>query len=90
MGGPAYDQYDVIADEYARTFAGEFDVAAVCTALEATGFTVYATTRRTRLTHLAEPTDQAMVIASTSVRKLPTNCGAPPSRHARSRCEVQP
>lgn len=42
------------------------DTAAVCAALEATGFTVYATTMRARQAQLDEPTAQAMVIAHTS------------------------
>lgn len=42
------------------------DSAAVCAALEATGFTVYATTKRARQAQLDEPTAQAMVIAQTS------------------------
>ncbi|MFN6544574.1 class I SAM-dependent DNA methyltransferase [Mycolicibacterium nivoides] len=42
------------------------DVTAVCAALEASGFTVYATTKRARQAQLDEPTAQAMVIAHTS------------------------
>lgn len=42
------------------------DIAAVCAALEASGFTVYATTKRARQAQLDEPTAQAMVIAHTS------------------------
>lgn len=39
------------------------DTATVCDALEASGFTVYATAKRERQAHLDEPTAQAMVIA---------------------------
>lgn len=39
------------------------DTATVCEALESSGFTVYATTKRARQAHLDEPTAQAMVIA---------------------------
>ena len=42
------------------------DIATVCAALEASGFTVYATTKRARQAQLDEPTAQAMVIAHTS------------------------
>ncbi|MDF3341566.1 class I SAM-dependent methyltransferase [Mycolicibacterium septicum] len=42
------------------------DIAAVCGALQASGFTVYATTKRARQAQLDEPTAQAMVIAQTS------------------------
>ncbi|WP_273734099.1 class I SAM-dependent DNA methyltransferase [Mycolicibacterium septicum] len=42
------------------------DIATVCAALQASGFTVYATTKRAPQAHLDEPTAQAMVIAHTS------------------------
>ncbi|WP_454793065.1 class I SAM-dependent DNA methyltransferase [Mycolicibacterium lutetiense] len=42
------------------------DIATVCAALEASGFTVYATTKRARQAQLDEPTAQAMIIAHTS------------------------
>ncbi|NKZ12979.1 methyltransferase domain-containing protein [Mycolicibacterium septicum DSM 44393] len=42
------------------------DIAPVCAALQASGFTVYATTKRARQAQLDEPTAQAMVIAHTS------------------------
>ncbi|BBX28594.1 class I SAM-dependent methyltransferase [Mycolicibacterium alvei] len=63
-GEPAvYDH--AFGHDVALTFL-RHDTAAVCTALEATGFTVYATTKRARQVHLDEPTAQAMVIAQTS------------------------
>ncbi|CRZ17394.1 class I SAM-dependent methyltransferase [Mycolicibacterium neworleansense] len=39
------------------------DIAMVCAALEASGFTVYSTTKRARQAQLDEPTAQAMIIA---------------------------
>lgn len=42
------------------------DIDPVCAALEAAGFTVYATTKRAREAQLDEPTAQAMVIARTA------------------------
>ncbi|OLP03314.1 SAM-dependent methyltransferase [Mycolicibacterium porcinum] len=48
------------------------DTATVCDALERSGFTVYATTKRARQAQLDEPTAQAMVIAHThSVNNQP-------------------
>ncbi|OBB19115.1 SAM-dependent methyltransferase [Mycolicibacterium setense] len=44
------------------------DTATVCDALEASGFTVYATSKRARQAHLDEPTAQAMVIAHTNTQ----------------------
>ncbi|MFV8048491.1 class I SAM-dependent DNA methyltransferase [Mycobacterium sp. 48b] len=44
------------------------DLGTVCAALEASGFTVYATTRRARQAQLDEPTAQAMVIAQAGPR----------------------
>jgi SAM-dependent methyltransferase len=51
--------------EVALTFL-RHDTATVCAALEASGFAVYATTKRARQAQLDEPTAQAMVIAHTS------------------------
>ncbi|OMC38142.1 SAM-dependent methyltransferase [Mycobacterium sp. GA-1841] len=66
------------------------DTATVCAALAASGFTVYATTKRARQAHLNEPTAQAVVIAHTrrpwappagsrSPSPMPVRIG-PPSR----------
>ncbi|MUL83090.1 MULTISPECIES: class I SAM-dependent methyltransferase [unclassified Mycolicibacterium] len=51
--------------EVALTFL-RHDADTVCTALEASGFTVYATAKRARQAQLDEPTAQAMVIAHTT------------------------
>ncbi len=60
-GEPAvYDH--AFGREVALTFL-RHDVATVCAALEQSGFTVYATTKRARQARLDEPTAQAMVIA---------------------------
>ncbi|MDH6195459.1 SAM-dependent methyltransferase [Mycobacterium frederiksbergense] len=58
---------------YGRDVALTFlrhDTATVCAALEASGFSVYATTKRARLAHLDETAAQAMVIAHTSRIRL--------------------
>ncbi|MBP2455352.1 class I SAM-dependent DNA methyltransferase [Mycolicibacterium lutetiense] len=63
-GEPAvYDH--AFGHDVALTFL-RHDIAAVCTALEGTGFTVYSMTKRARQVHLDEPTAQGMVIAQTS------------------------
>ncbi|MGW4099356.1 class I SAM-dependent methyltransferase [Mycobacterium sp. NPDC004974] len=49
------------------------DIPVVCDALEASGFTVYATTKRARQVQLDEPTAQAMVIAHTRRLAVPNN-----------------
>ncbi|TMS52120.1 class I SAM-dependent methyltransferase [Mycobacterium sp. DBP42] len=58
----------VYGHAFGRDVSLEFlrhDVATVCAALEVSGFTVYATTKRARQPQLDEPTAQAMVIAHT-------------------------